>query len=61
MSPPPARHRVPVPSEDARPAPPVPGPGPAGHPGRPGGGRLRRLAARVGAAVRSAHSASVPF
>ena len=25
------------------------------------GGRLRRLLARIGAAVRSAHSASVPF
>ena len=39
----------------APPAPIVPGSA------RPIGGRFRRLAARIGAAVRSAHSASVPF
>jgi hypothetical protein len=39
---------------------PVPAPALPGS-ARSIGGRLRRLLARIGAAVRSAHSASVPF
>jgi len=56
MSSPPANRRAPARTEAASPAVPQPSPAPPAP-----SSRFRRLAARVGAAVRSAHSASVPF
>ena len=52
-----------TPTDRQAPARPVVTPPASVPPGsaRSPGGRFRRLAARIGAAVRSAHSASVPF
>jgi hypothetical protein len=53
MSTPPVKRRPPVRPE--HPTPAVDRPAPLVT------GRIRRIAARIGAAVRAAHSASVPF